>query len=229
MVNCTLNKRTVIFAGHYGSGKTNVAANYALMLKEKGFDTAIADLDIVNPYFRTKDAQSIFSKNNIKLISSEYAGSNVDLPALPAEAYALFDNKDIKAVIDLGGDDRGALAMGRYSDLVKNENNYEMLFVLNMYRPLTRTVEDAISVMREIEEASKIKFTGIVNNSNIGDETTKEHIISSRKFAEEISEITKIPLTMTTVKKELFEELNKKIENLVPIKLYIKQSWSKEI
>lgn len=229
MVSYTLNKRILIFAGHYGSGKTNIATNYALMLKENGYDTAIADLDIVNPYFRTKDAQSIFSKNGIRLISSEFAGSNVDLPALPPEAYSLFENKDLKAVIDLGGDDRGALAMGRYSDLVKSENNYEMLFVLNMYRPLTRTVEDAVLVMREIEEASKIKFTGIVNNSNIGDETKKEHIIASQKFAKEISEITNLPLVMTTIKNELFGELQNEIENPVPIKLYIKQSWSREI
>ncbi len=229
MVSSTLNKRIVIFAGHYGSGKTNVAANYALMLKEKGFQTAIADLDIVNPYFRTKDAKAMFLENDIKLISSEYAGSNVDLPALPPEAYALFEDKDKKAVIDLGGDDRGAYAMGRYSDLVKDENDFEMLFVFNCYRPLTRTADDAIAIMREIEDASKIKFTGIVNNSNIGDITTKDDVISSFKYAEEISQKAKLPIVMTTVKKELKDEFFKNDENIVPIKLYIKQSWSKEI
>lgn len=199
------------------------------MLKEKGYDTAIADLDIVNPYFRTKDAQAMFLENDIKLISSEYAGSNVDLPALPPEAYALFEDKEKKAVIDLGGDDRGAYAMGRYSHLVKEENDYEMLFVFNAYRPLTRTPEDAVAIMREIEDASKIKFTGIVNNSNIGDITTKENVISSFECAEKISKMTNLPIVMTTVKKELKDEFFKDDETIVPIKLYIKQSWSKEI
>lgn len=229
MVYSTLNKRIVIFAGHYGSGKTNVATNYALMQKEKGFDVAIADLDIVNPYFRTKDAQSIFLQNGIKLISSEYAGSNVDLPALPPEAYALFEDKEKKAVIDLGGDDRGAYAMGRYSDLVKQENDYEMLFVFNCYRPLTRTADDAIAIMKEIEEASKIKFTGIVNNSNIGDITTKEDVISSTKYAEEISEKTSLPIVMTTAKVNVAKDLIDEVTNLMPMNIFVKQSWSKNI
>lgn len=222
-------KRIVIFAGHYGSGKTNVASNYAFFLKELGYDTTIADLDIVNPYFRTKDAEKLFTQNGVKLISSEYAGSNVDLPALPAEAYALFEDKTKKAVIDLGGDDRGAYAMGRFSDLVKEENDYEMFFVFNFYRPLTRTADDAITVMREIEEASKIKFTGIVNNSNIGDITTKEDIFASFDCAREISEKTKLPVVMTSVKASIAKYCIDEIENLFPMNIFVKQSWSKEI
>ncbi len=228
MVSNTLNKRIVIFAGHYGSGKTNIAVNHAMYLKENGFsNTVIADLDIVNPYFRTKDAEALFEKNSIKLISSEFASSNVDLPALPAEAYSIVDNKDVKAVIDLGGDDRGALAMGRYREAILEENNYEMFFVLNMFRPLTKTVDDAYAVMCEIEEAAKMKFTAIINNSNLGDITTKEDILSSCSFAEELSKKTNLPIAMTTVRESIFDEVKKDIKNSVPIKLYIKQSFSK--
>ncbi len=226
MVSSTLNKRIVIFAGHYGSGKTNIAVNHALYLKENGFSkTVIADLDIVNPYFRTKDAKELFNEKGIRLISPEYAGTNVDLPSLPAEAYSIIDDKTLNAVIDLGGDDRGALAMGRYREEILKENNFEMFFVLNMYRPLTRTVDDAILVMREIEDASKMKFTAIINNSNLGDLTTKEDILSSVKFADELSEKTSLPIAMTTVKDTLFNEVRTSVKNAVPIKLYIKQSF----
>lgn len=226
MVSSTLNKRIVIFAGHYGSGKTNIAVNHALYLKENGFKkTVIADLDIVNPYFRTKDAEKLFEENSIRLISPEYAGTNVDLPSLPAEAYSIIDDKTVKAVIDLGGDDRGALAMGRYREEILKENNFEMFFVLNSFRPLTKTVDDALSVMKEIEDAAKMKFTSIINNSNLGDLTTKEDIISSVVFAEELSEKASLPIAMTTVKKSLFSSVKEEIKNAVPINLYIKQSF----
>ncbi len=226
MVSNTLNKRIVIFAGHYGSGKTNIAVNHALYLKKNGFSkTVIADLDIVNPYYRTKDAADIFIKNEIRLISPEYASSNVDLPALPAEAYAIIDDKTVKAVIDLGGDDRGALAMGRYREAILKENSYEMFFVLNAFRPLTKTVDDAISVLKEIEDASKMKFTAIINNSNLGDITTKNDVLSSIDFAKELSERTNLKIAMTTVKDTIFDEVKNEVENAVPISLYIKQSF----
>ena len=107
-------KRVTLFAGHYGSGKTNIAVNYALALKRSGKDTTIADLDIVNPYFRAKDSKDVLEKNGIKFISSEFANSNVDFPALPSETYGIVTRRDSYAVIDVGGDDRGALALGRY-------------------------------------------------------------------------------------------------------------------
>ena len=115
-------KRITLFAGHYGSGKTNIAINYALRLKKYEKNVSIADLDIVNPYFRTKDSIEILSDNGIKLISSEYANTNVDLPALPPEIYSVVENSDTFAVIDVGGDDRGALALGRYTPMCGNAN-----------------------------------------------------------------------------------------------------------
>ena len=107
-----MSKRITIFAGHYGSGKTNIAVNFALGLREEHDKVSIADLDIVNPYFRTKDSEKILAEKGIRLISSEYANSNVDVPALPAEAYSIIDDLSVRAVIDVGGDDRGALALG---------------------------------------------------------------------------------------------------------------------
>ncbi len=212
-------KRVTLFAGHYGSGKTNVAVNYALMLKNKGLDVAIADLDIVNPYFRTKDSQKELEENGIKLISSVYAGSNVDLPALPAEIYSLVDIHDRYAIFDIGGDDRGATALGRYADALKEENDYELLLVLNKFRPLSKTPELAIEVMHEIETTANMKFTGIVNDSNLGTETTAENVLGSVAFADKVSEMAGIPVRFTTVTKNIYDEVKDKIENLMVIHL----------
>ncbi|MGN1118084.1 MAG: hypothetical protein ACI4RU_05680, partial [Acutalibacteraceae bacterium] len=143
-------KRVNIFCGHYGSGKTNIAINYAVYLKNQGLDVSIADIDIVNPYFRTKDSEDELNKKGIEVISLPFANTNVDLPALPAEVYSLVQNKSRYAVFDVGGDDRGAYALGRYVPSILEENNYNMFFVANFYRPLTQTAREALEVIREI-------------------------------------------------------------------------------
>ncbi len=222
------NKRITLFAGHYGSGKTNISVNYALWLKKEHEKVVIADLDIVNPYFRSKDSEKHLEERGIHLISSEYANSNVDVPAMPSEAYAIIDNKQTVAVIDVGGDDRGALAMGRYAPAILEENDYEMLFVINKYRPLTPDCASTLAVMHEIETACGMKFTGIVNNSNLGDETDEETVLNSVSYADEISKASGLPIRMTTVKENLYNTLKDKVINCTPIKLYVRQSWAKQ-
>ncbi len=222
------SKRITLFAGHYGSGKTNIAVNYALWLKEEHEKVVIADLDIVNPYFRSKDSEKQLEARGIHLISSEYANSNVDVPAMPSEAYSIIDDKSLRAVIDVGGDDRGALAMGRYAPAILSENNYEMLLVINKYRPLTPDCASTLAVMHEIETACQMKFTGIINNSNLGDETDKETVLASVSYADEISKASGLPIKMTTVKKDLYDKLKEKVVNCTAIKLYVKQSWAKQ-
>lgn len=213
------DKRITLFAGHYGSGKTNIAVNYALHLRSLGKDVVIADLDIVNPYFRTRDSLSDFEEAGIRLISSEFASSNVDLPALPQEVYSILDNPTEYAIMDIGGDDRGAYALGRYSDSIKAENNYEMIFVFNKYRPLTPKAEDAIEIMAEIEDACHIKFTAIANNSNLGALTTAEDVLASVEETQRLSQLSGLPVVMTAVTNELVNNLNGKIENLFPLTL----------
>lgn len=221
-------KRVTVFAGHYGSGKTNIAVNYALWLKETEKNVTVADLDIVNPYFRTKDSAKMLESKNIRLISSEFANSNVDTPALPGEIYSVFADKDQHAVLDVGGDDRGALALGRYVPFLLEENNYEFLFVINMYRFLTKDAKSTIEVMKEIEDAAKIKFTAIVNNSNIGEETTKNNILSSLSYANEVAKLSGLDIKMTCVKRSLYDLLKDDIKNLQPLDLYVRQSWLRE-
>ena len=212
-------KRMTLFAGHYGSGKTNIAVNYALHLKKLGEDVVVADLDIVNPYFRTRDSLEELTEAGIKLISSEFASSNVDLPALPQEVYSLLDKREEKAIMDIGGDDRGAYALGRYADAIKDENDYEMLFVFNKYRPLTPDAQSAYEIMQEIEAACKIKFTAIINNSNIGELTEAQDVINSLDSVNELSSISGLPVKMTTVIADLINNLNGKVENLFPLTL----------
>ncbi|MBQ3073280.1 MAG: hypothetical protein IJD19_01220 [Ruminococcus sp.] len=217
-------KRITIFAGHYGSGKTNIAVNYALKVKEAtGSKVSLADLDIVNPYYRAKDSTDILAAKGIKLISSEFANSNVDLPAMPSEAYAIIDDKETYAVCDVGGDDRGAYALGRYRDGILAED-YEMMLVINKYRPLTRNVSDLKEIKEEIERAAGIPFTGIVNNSNLGLLTTKEDVEASYAYAEEASRATGLPLRFTTVWEKIYNEFEIK-ENLMPIVLQERDFW----
>ncbi len=222
-----MDKRITIFAGHYGSGKTNISVNYALKLADEGKAVSIADLDIVNPYFRSKDTKQMFESRGVRFISSEYANSNVDTPALPADAYSIVADKARYAVVDVGGDDRGALALGRYVPEILAENSFEMLFVINKFRPLTSDAISTIEVMNEIEQACKIKFTGIVNNSNVGLETTSDDVLGSLDYANKVSQLSGIPVKLTTVDKSIYAQLKDKIENLMPLKLYVQQSWQK--
>ncbi len=208
----------MLLAGHYGSGKTNIAVNLARKIKESGKEVALCDIDIVNPYFRSKDSEKELNEMGIKVISSAYANTNLDAPALPKEIYPAIEDRDTILIMDVGGDDRGALALGRYTPSILEENNYEMIFVANFYRPLTRTAEEALEVMREIEFASKIPFTAIINNSNLGVNTTPEIIKDTENEIKKLSEISNLPIILTTVEESLYESLKDK-ENVFPLKL----------
>ena len=212
-------KRITLVAGHYGSGKTNIALNYARMLKRAGSPVTVADLDIVNPYFRTKDSAADLQAEGIDLVVSDFANSNVDFPALPKEIYALVADRETKIVMDIGGDDRGALALGRHVPDIKAEGDYEMLAVVNAARPLTRTPQEAVEVLREIEAACRLPFTGIVNNTNVGAETTVETVLGSIPYADEIAALMGVPVRFTCAIGAIAAELKGKVENLLPLEI----------
>ena len=214
-----IDKRVLLLCGHYGSGKTNIAVNLAMRLSKQYPRVTIADLDIVNPYFRSKDSAREFNDAGIRLICSEYANTNVDIPALPQDLYAITDDRGMRVIVDVGGDDRGALALGRITPALVEENDYAMLMVINGYRPLTRDAESTVEVMHEIEEACRIRFTGLVNNSNLGCETTSEDVLNSVAYAQSVSHACGLPIVMTAVDERLASELNGKITNLFPLHL----------
>ena len=215
-------KRLTILCGHYGSGKTNIAVNMAYELASQRDNVAVADLDIVNPYFRSKDSKSDFDDRGIRLICSQFASSNVDLPAMPADLYAITDDRTLSVILDIGGDDRGAYALGRLRDAILNESDYEMLMVINKYRPLTPDAPSTIEVMGEIEAACGIPFTGIINNSNLARETTAGDVLASIPYAEEVSRLSGLPLVFTTVMEELYDELKGQIDPLFSLQLQAK-------
>ena len=214
-----MNKRVLLLCGHYGSGKTNIAVNLAQAIKREYPTVTLADLDIVNPYFRSKDSAAELEEAGIRLICSRYANSNVDIPALPPDLYALTDDRRMRAIIDVGGDDRGALVLGRLAPSMLEENDYEMLMVINCYRPLTRDAASTLEVMREIEYAGGIRFTALVNNSNLGVETTADDVLASVRYAEEVAAMSGLPVVMTTADERLQSELADKIPDLFPLKL----------
>ena len=214
-------KRVTLLCGHYGSGKTNVAVNMAQDLKNQFPDkkVAVADLDIVNPYFRSLDSKDDLMASGIRMICSEFANTNVDLPALPQEIYSIVDEKDQYVIVDVGGDERGALALGRIAPGILAENDFDMLLVVNRFRPLTPDAASVKEVMDEISAACGLPFTGIVNDSNLGADTDEDTVISSLDFGKDVSDLTGLPIVATCCEASLAEALKDKIPGLFPLHL----------
>ena len=206
--------RVIVYAGHYGSGKTMLAVNTALALRAMGKRVLLVDLDIVNPYFRTHDHRERLEAAGVRLVVSEYAGSNAELPGFPPEAAAAFDDPGLSAVLDVGGDDRWALALGRYAARLA-EAGAAVWMVVNAYRPLTARPEQAAQAKEEIERASRTRFTGLVNNSNLGAGTTPEDVLATRDYIRQVSRATGLELAFTSARREIAEALRRQMEGTV--------------
>lgn len=199
------SKRITIFTGNFGSGKTEVAVNYALKIRERGYKTAIVDFDIVNPYFRTADVKSYLEDNGIKVVVPLYANTNVDVPALPAEINTLFENKEYKVVFDVGGDDLGATALSRYKENFL-EDDYQHLFVVNIKRPMTNTIEKIEEMFRSIEDSSGFKITGIVNNTNLLKDTSIDDLLEGNSMISKASQRLGVPIVFTSVFNKVLQD-----------------------
>ena len=191
-------KKINIVTGHYGSGKTNFSANLAVSLAEKGEKVTVVDLDIVNPYFRTADFTELFGERNISLIKPMYANTNLDIPAISFDLERIATD-DGYLIIDVGGDDDGALALGRYAKAFEPfSEDIDFFYVVNRFRYIGDGIDECSSLLPEIERCSRMKATAIVNNSNLGKETTAENIKEGIAFAEKVSEKTGLPIFCTT-------------------------------
>lgn len=216
-----------IICGHYGSGKTNFSINLAMYAKQKGERVTVVDLDIVNPYFRTADYTSFLTDNGIRVISPSSAGTTIDAPALTAEMYSIFDGTDDCIIVDVGGDDVGASALGRFSKKIEAfPGGYQMMFVINKYRSLISTPEQAIELMREVEYASRIKATSMVNNSHLATLTTAQDVLDSIDYAKATAELAGLPLIATTAPKSIAAELTGRVEKLFPVEVIVKLPWN---
>ena len=200
----------VIVTGHFGAGKTNFAVNLAKHAKNCGGSVTLIDLDIVNPYFRAADNRSELEALGIKCVVPDFANTNVDIPVLPPDIYGALEvyerEPDRLTIIDVGGDN-GAVALGMYRSFF-DRYGYEMLYCVNFFRPLTETPEDALDSLREVEESSRMKVTGIINTSNLGAETTADTIKSSLSPADEFSKLAGAPLLCTAALSRLQPELD---------------------
>jgi len=208
-----LNHRITIFTGHYGSGKTSIAAQYARDLALAGTRVTICDLDIVNPYFRTADRRVELEQAGIRVVASHFSGGTIDLPSLPRELGATLAEQDQRVILDVGGDDRGALALGRYADALRKIGDYENLFVVNFFRPRSQTPEDALILLREVEAASGVKVTALAHNSNLGAATTAAHMRGTLERMETLSRLTGLPVAFTAARRQLQGELAGSIAN----------------
>ncbi len=189
-------EKVTVISGPYGSGKTNIAVNLAMALAENGEKCRIADLDIVNPYFRSADNAEMLENIGVQTMIPTFANTNVDIPALPPNYQLLFTG-DGKSIADVGGDADGAAVLGlSHDDYV--EAGYKMYFVYNRYRYVTCEPEGALEVLNGIKRASGLEFCGIINNSNLGIETTAEHILNAMSTAKEFAEMAKLPIVLTT-------------------------------
>lgn len=211
-------KKYSVIVGHYGSGKTNFSINYALKNAENGKSVAVVDLDIVNPYFRSADLENVLSESGIRLISPLFANTNLDIPALTLELRQIPEER---VIIDVGGDSSGAVALARYSDFFREiSDEIECIYIINMYRLGTETIDEAVEIMREIEHSSGLTVNTVVNNSNLGAETSAKVVEKSSAYAEKFCEATALPLKYT-----IDTSGNAKVKNRFPADIYVKKLW----
>jgi len=210
-------KRISIITGHYGSGKTNISVNMAISLAKAGKKVTIVDLDIVNPYFRTADFKKLLESYDINVILPIYANTNLDLPALPAQINSIFDQTDSYVIIDVGGDDAGAIALGRYSNQIKKQD-FDLFYVINECRFQTKEASEAVNLLKDIETTSRLKATKLINNTNLGEETTLDTVLNSSEFAQSVSRLTALPIEFTCLSKNFNLDEN----GIYPVDIFVK-------
>lgn len=216
--------RISIVTGHYGTGKTEFSVNLALALAQEGQQVMIADLDIVNPYFRSRERKQILEAAGVQLISSAQSCHNADLPSLPAELLTILENRELTGILDIGGDPVGARVLARFQPKIVQED-YQLIYVLNANRPEVRTVENAVMYLRKIEATTGLTCTGIVNNTHLCGETTEEEIRKGAALASAVSAETGIPVLCHVAVEHLAESLSDLSEPVFPITIKMKKPW----
>lgn len=216
--------RISIITGHYGTGKTEFAVNLALAMAAEGERVMVADLDIVNPYFRSRERRDTLERAGVQLISSSQACSDADVPSLPAELLTIFENRDLRGILDIGGDPVGARVLARFRPKILAED-FQLLYVLNAHRPEVREPENAIAYLRRIEATTGLPCTGIINNTHLCGETTAADIRKGAALAAEVSRQTGIPVLCHVAVERLADQLPDLPETVFPIAIQMKKPW----
>lgn len=214
--------RLTLVTGHYGTGKTEFSVNLALALAGEGARAALADLDIVNPYFRSREQRSLLEAAGVRLIATSQALADADVPALPAELHALLEDRAVRGVLDIGGDPSGARVLARYRPRILKED-YQLLYVVNANRPEVRTAERSVEVLRGIEAVTGLCCTGLVNNTHLCGETAPEDVREGAALAEEVSRLTGIPVVCHAAEARFADSLRDL--SLFPMEIRMKKPW----
>ncbi|MBR0405205.1 MAG: ParA family protein [Eggerthellaceae bacterium] len=214
-----------VIVGHYGSGKTNLVMNLALGVARKGKSVTVIDMDIVNPYFRVSEQRKALEAEGIELVAPVFSemGTSLDVPSLTGRILpAIEDASENRVVIiDVGGDDAGSVALGRYARAIE-AHGYGMFYVANRYRNLVQDLDDALENMAEIEAASRLHMTGIINNSHLQGATDAEVVEKGFEYVSELSRLSGLRVICTTVPRELG---NLPFDKLYPVERYVKAPW----
>lgn len=214
--------RLTLVTGHYGTGKTEFSVNLALALAGEGVKTALADLDIVNPYFRSRERRSLLEEAGVRLVATPQALADADVPALPAELHAVLEDRTVRGVLDVGGDPAGARVLARYRPRILKED-YQLLYVVNARRPEVRTAERSVEVLRAIESVTGLCCTGLVNNTHLCGETAPEDVREGAALAEEVSRLTGVPVVCHAAEARFADSLRDL--SLFPMEIRMKKPW----
>ena len=216
--------RITVVCGHYGCGKTNLTLNLALEAAAAGERVTVADLDIVNPYVRSSEYGGLLEEQGVRLIAPVFAGTTLDTPTLPPELYSIFEPQAGRVFIDAGGDDAGVTALGGLHSQLE-ETGYQMLYVINRYRVLSQTPEEAAALLGEIEAASRLKATALVNNSHLGVETRLDTLLGGLDFARKTAQLTGLPLLYSTAPDFALRDGETLPEGFKRIQRHVKFMW----
>jgi len=217
----------LVLTGNYGSGKTELALNLAMQFSEK-YNTTLVDLDIVNPYFRSGEKADEIRRAGVRMLMPTYAMTTVDIPALPAEIQSVFEVPSEKVIFDVGGDDTGAAALGRfYPSFMARRHRTGMLFVVNCMRPLTREADEIIDLAERIESRGRLKIDVLINNTNLADRTEPAMVEAGEKTVLKCAERLGVTRVITAGKADILENC-RLTTPLLAIRRYMVPEWMEE-
>lgn len=222
-----------IIVGHYGSGKSEFCMNFAMKLRQEGVDVAVADLDIVNPYFRTRQQAQVLGAKGVHVVSSNFDNDwTIDLPALNSELQSFFLDNGRENLIDVGGNAVGARVLARFHDQIR-EGSYEMWLVVNANRYESQTADQVIEFAEGIARESRLTITGVINNTHMLDETTMEDIFRGDKVVREVCERLKVPCVYCSCPASLYEECKARdgelLGEVIVIDMYLRPDYLRTI
>lgn len=218
-----LERRVTVVCGHYGTGKTNLSINLALDCARNGEDVTLVDLDVVNPYFRSADYADVLTENGVRVVGPNFANTNLDTPSLPGAVRNVIAEGS-RVIVDVGGDDAGATALGVYSRTLADADP-DVIYVVNRYRSMTTHAEEAVQILREIEATSHLRATCVANNSHLKQDTSEDTVLDSMGFAEEVASASGLPLRFTTAPRGLDFSILNKIPNIYPVDVLVRAPW----